>query len=42
MRRIGWLDLVPETDSGAQGRVTTVLQGLEKPALLVRADEVIE
>jgi putative tryptophan/tyrosine transport system substrate-binding protein len=30
MRRIGWLDLVPETDPGAQARVKIVQQGLEK------------
>jgi putative ABC transport system substrate-binding protein len=29
-RRIGWLDLVPESDPGAQARVTVVRQGLEK------------
>src|SRR5262249_17003848 len=28
MRRIGWLDLVPESDPGAQARVTVVRQGL--------------
>src|SRR5215470_19245139 len=30
MRRIGWLDLVPESDPGAQARVTIVRQVLEK------------
>jgi putative ABC transport system substrate-binding protein len=30
MRRIGWLDLVPESDPGAQARVTIVQQGLAK------------
>ena len=30
MRRIGWLDLVPESDPGAQVRVTIVREGLEK------------
>lgn len=30
MRRIAWLDLVPESDPGAQARVTIVRQGLEK------------
>ena len=29
MRRIGWLDLVPESDPSAQTRVTIVRQGLE-------------
>ena len=35
MRRIAWLDLVPESDPGAQARVTIVRQGLEKLGWIV-------
>jgi putative ABC transport system substrate-binding protein len=42
VRRIGWLDLVPESDPGAQARATIVRQGLEKLGWTVGRNLAIE